>query len=50
METVENVEDVEKIPDHHYNIGFNDYYEVCGDIVAVPNGVSVPDGWELVAD
>ena len=50
MVTVESVEDVAQIPDHHFDVGFSEYYMVDDEIVAVPSGTSVPDEWKLVCD
>ena len=50
MVTVESVEDVAQIPDHHFDVGFSEYYMVDDEIVAVPSGTSVPEEWELVGD
>ena len=50
MPEVKTVEDAEQIPDHHYNVGFNDYYETEeGEHVSVPDGTEVPDEWTLVS-
>lgn len=47
---VDSVEEVNSIPEHAYNIGFNDIYETPDNqTVAVPDGTKVPDGWELIS-
>jgi hypothetical protein len=47
---VDSLEDVEEIPEHAYDIGFNDYYKVSGSVVAVPNKTVVPDSWTLISE